>query len=325
MPNSSTSSEKKRSTNKTGLHKNNPHQGLYAFDVLTKLCPSLIPLVFTNQYGTTTIDFANPKAVKFLNKALLAQHYQIQFWDIPTQYLCPPIPGRADYIHHLADLLAGNNFGKIPSGKQITCVDIGTGANCIYPIIGNKTFEWKFIGSDIDSIAIANAQNIVAKNKLDNITLLHQEKSNDIFYGVIKKTEQVDCTMCNPPFHASQKEAQQGSKRKVKNLSGKNTSQATLNFGGQANELWCQGGEKQFVKNMIKQSKNFASNCLWFTTLISKKDHLPSVYNQLKTVGAFEIRTLNMAQGNKQSRMVAWTFLTKQEQNQWRENRWKNN
>lgn len=313
-----------KSVAQVSLHKRNPHQGKYDFAILTKLCPALEAFTTKNKYGTTTIDFANPEAVKLLNKALLFQHYQLNFWDIPTNYLCPPVPGRADYIHHIADLLAGNNFGKIPTGNNITCLDIGTGANCIYPIVGTKTFGWKFIASDIDECAIKNAQSIVDNNNLNAITLVHQPKSTDIFYGVITKNQQVDITMCNPPFHASEKEAHHGSLRKTKNLSNNKTTDVTLNFGGQANELWYVGGEKQFVKNIVRQSKNFANNCLWFTTLVSKKDHLPTLYKQLKAANAIDVRTINMGQGNKQSRIVAWTFLTNLEQNDWREKRWKN-
>ena len=33
----------------------------------------------------------------------------------PNENLCPPIPGRADYIHHIADLLSINNNKQIKS------------------------------------------------------------------------------------------------------------------------------------------------------------------------------------------------------------------
>ena len=58
-----------------------------------------------------------------LNRALLKADYGIDFWDIPPNYLCPPIPGRVDYIHHLADLLARSNNNEIPRGPQIKALD----------------------------------------------------------------------------------------------------------------------------------------------------------------------------------------------------------
>jgi 23S rRNA (adenine1618-N6)-methyltransferase len=120
--------------------------------------------------------------------------------------------------------------------------------------------------------------------------------------------------MCNPPFHASLSDAQVGSQRKWRGL-GKNVDKsradksAVLNFGGQSNELYCEGGEEAFVTNMINESTLFATQCLWFTTLISKATTLPSVYRALKQVNALEVKTIEMKQGQKQSRVLAWRFI----------------
>ena len=84
-----------------------------------------------------------------------------------------------------------------------------------------------------------------------------------------------------------------------------------LNFEGQANELWCKGGEKMFIKNMIKESKQFYKSCQWFTTLVSKKENLNSFYEALTKVEAKDVRTIKMTQGHKRSRILAWTFSTK--------------
>jgi 23S rRNA (adenine1618-N6)-methyltransferase len=120
--------------------------------------------------------------------------------------------------------------------------------------------------------------------------------------------------MCNPPFHASLEEAQVGSQRKLNNLA-KKTNQPLpknknlkLNFGGQAAELYCEGGELGFIKRMIEESIEFKNHCRWFTTLVSKTSHLPSIYNALKNINAKQIRTVEMAQGQKLSRFVAWSF-----------------
>jgi 23S rRNA (adenine1618-N6)-methyltransferase len=95
-----------------------------------------------------------------------------------------------------------------------------------------------------------------------------------------------------------------------------------LNFGGQSNELWCEGGEVRFVRDMIRQSKQFSSNCFWFSTLISKQSHLDEIYDALRSAGAADIKTIPMGQGTKISRIVAWTFLKKDQQNAWRNTRW---
>lgn len=304
------SKHKKRSIEKSKLHPLNKHQGRYNFDELITSSPELKPFVAPNKFGDVSINFFDSEAVKMLNKALLKQYYNITYWDIPKNYLCPPIPGRADYIHHLATLLSESNQNIIPKGKQITCLDIGTGANMVYPIIGTQEYGWSFIASDIDTVSIENAQNIISKNDTlkDRIEVRQQQNSNQIFKGIIQKTDQITITLCNPPFHKSAKEAQAGTTRKLQNLKGNKNVKSELNFGGQSNELWCKGGEKKFIKNMIKESKQFAKQCTWFTTLVSKKDNLPAIYDALKRVNAKTVKTIPIGQGNKVSRIVAWSF-----------------
>lgn len=262
-----------------------------------------------------------------LNKALLKHHYNINYWQIPPGYLCPPIPGRADYIHYIADLLAESDNQRIPIGNHVKCLDIGVGANCIYPIIGHTTYGWSFTGSDVEPAAIKSATVIVEKNSVlkSTIALRLQSHQSHIFKGIILADERFDMTICNPPFHASLEEAQAGTLRKLSNLNHKKITKATLNFGGKNKELWCEGGEAQFIRNMIKESKSFATSCFWFTTLVAKSDHLKSIYAALEKVQALEVKTVNMSQGNKISRFIAWTFLNKEQQQKWIESRWKSN
>ncbi|WP_179338240.1 23S rRNA (adenine(1618)-N(6))-methyltransferase RlmF [Winogradskyella ludwigii] len=303
---------------KTELHPRSQHRERYNFKKLIKSSPKLAAYVAPNKYGDESIDFFNPDAVKALNKALLIHHYGLQYWDIPKHYLCPPIPGRADYIHNIADLLKGDGT-VIPKGSDIKGLDIGVGANCIYPIIGQHEYGWSFIGSDTDEAAIISAKEIEQKNyKLrSTIEIRRQEIANNFFYGVLKPEEKVDFTICNPPFHASLDDAQKASLKKLKNLNGKRPSKALLNFGGQQNELWTKGGEARFVKDMIYESKHFGKQCFWFTSLISKEATLKPTYKVLEKVNATVVKTIEMGQGHKISRFIAWTFLTEQEQHDW--------
>jgi 23S rRNA (adenine1618-N6)-methyltransferase len=277
-----------------------------------------------NIHNDESIDFANPEAVKLLNKALLKHYYGIQNWDIPVDYLCPPIPGRADYIHHIADLLCVNNYGKIPTGPQIKCLDIGVGANCVYPIIGNKEYGWSFIGADIDSVSIDSVNTIIENNSFlkDFIDPRLQMNPKDIFTGILKEEEIIDLSICNPPFHSSKAEAEDGTLRKLSNLNQKVVKKINLNFGGQNGELWCEGGEERFVRNMVRQSRQYRNSCFWFSTLISKQANLSSIYEALEKAEAFDVKTLPMGQGNKTSRIVAWTFLDKEQQKEWKNSRW---
>jgi len=310
---------------KSKLHPRNKNRERYDFKQLIGSLPELAPFVKPNIYGDESIDFADPEAVKLLNKAILLHHYGIGHWDIPEGYLCPPIPGRADYIHHIADFLCRNNYGKIPTGPKINCMDVGVGASCIYPIIGVQEYGWSFIGSDIDPVAIESANRIVAANPglQGKIECKLQTNQKDFFYGIIRKDEHIDLSICNPPFHASVEEAQAGTLRKLNNLHLNKDNSATLNFGGRNHELWCDGGEEKFVRNMILQSKKFAGNCFCFSTMISKESNLKSIYRALEEAEVFAMETIPMGQGNKISRIVVWTFLNTEEQKRWKNTRWK--
>lgn len=315
----------KNTPEKTRLHPRNKNRESYDLDALKVAVPQLAEHITPNKYGAESVDFANPVAVKLLNKALLHHYYGIENWDFPEENLCPPIPGRADYLHHMADLLTQSNFGTVPPGDQITGLDVGVGANCIYPIIGVSEYGWNFIGSDIEPKSIESAMKIVAANASlqDKIDLRLQENSEWFFAGVLSGEDKVDFTICNPPFHSSTEDAQKSSRRKVKNLSGKNTKRPPLNFAGINTELVYEGGEHTFIHNMIRESKEFAENCYWFSTLVSKKSNLKGVYRSLDEMEVSQVKTIPIGTGNKSSRIVAWSYLSKEAQKEWREARWK--
>jgi len=301
-------------------HARNLHKDSYPLTQLVQCYPALLPHVLIKPDGGKTIDFANPNGVKALNAALLSHYYQVQVWDVPAGYLCPPVPGRADYIHYLADLLAKDNQGLVPKGNTIKGLDIGTGANVIYPIIATRSYGWQMVGTDIDAVSIKSGNTIIASNSvlISQINVRQQREPQHIFTGVVKPDEHFAFCMCNPPFHQSAEQAKAVSQRKIRNLT-KNKSKrgspvnnqkqnATLNFAGQSNELWCEGGELQFIQRMIAQSPEYASQIRWFSSLVSKKDNLIQIYKSLRELGITEVKTVEMAQGQKVSRFVAWRF-----------------
>ena len=302
------------------LHPANKHQGKYDLEALVRQLPELESYIFTGKHDEKTIRFADPGAVRALNKALLMDYYGLKNWEIPSGYLCPPIPGRADYIHHMADLLAISNGGETPRGNRIQCLDIGTGSSIIYPIIGIYEYGWSFIGAETDPKAITSAEKIRQSNSLlsNNLTIRQQQNPENIFKGMLSTKEKVDITISNPPFHASAEEAKAGTVRKVRNLSRGKKSEAVLNFGGQSNELWYKGGEKRFITKMISESKVVRNSCYWFSTLVSKESNLRSIYSALKNQGVTESKTIEMGQGNKKSRIVAWTFYSEKQREDWR-------
>lgn len=294
------------------LHPNNKHNADYKFSELIGAYPALEEFVFVNKYGTETIDFSNPKAVKAINTALLFKYYNITFWDFPDDNLCPPIPGRVDYIHHLADVLKASGIST-----NATIMDVGIGANCIYPILGNAVYGWNFVGTDIDKKSIDRAENILKKNNLSKfIQLKQQTDSAQIFKGILNNADKFSATMCNPPFYRSQEEAMQANARKLEGL-GISDNVATRNFSGKQQELWYKGGEKAFLHTYLYESSQFKTQCFWYTSLVSKKENVQSMYDSLTKLGATAIKTIPMRQGNKATRIVAWTFLTDAEQKDW--------
>ncbi len=316
---------KKNRSIKTNLHQRNKNRKNYDLPALQKAIPKLSEHIILNKYGNNSIDFSNPIAVKLLNKALLNHYYNIKYWEFPDNNLCPPIPGRADYIHYVADLLEESNNGKIPKANKICCFDIGVGASCIYPIIGVAEYGWNFICSDIDRKSISSAQDIVNSNSMlqNKIECRLQTNSNHLFYNIIGKEDKIDLSICNPPFHSSDAEAKKASQRKIRNLHGKRNKISKLNFSGINKELVFDGGEYKFIENMINESRDFSKNCFWFSTLVSKSSNLHKIYKLLRKIGLKETKTINMGTGNKSTRIVAWTFLSKTEQMEWKKARWK--
>ena len=310
---------------KDRLHHRNRNREPYDLEALKKAEPQLLQYIKLNKYGAESVDFANPKAVKFLNKALLNHYYGVENWDFPDENLCPPIPGRADYLHYISDLLSQSNFGKVPRGNAVSGLDVGVGANCIYPIIGVTEYDWYFRGTDVEPKSIESAKKILDANpKLaSKIELILKENTKTIFKGIIQTEDILDFTMCNPPFHSSAEEAMKGTKRKVGNLSGKKTDKPDLNFAGVSNELIYEGGEIAFIERMIKESKKFSKNCYWYTTLVSKESNLKKIYKLLDDMEVVQSKTIPMGTGNKSTRIVAWSYLTKPEQLKWKNDRWK--
>ena len=304
---------------KQKLHPRNKHNKNYDFQRLCRISPSLKPFIVANKSGQPSINFANSVAVKTLNSAILKADYDIEKWDIPAGYLCPPIPGRVDYIHYIADLLAPTTKRRKKQDRCITGLDVGTGASCIYPLLGQREYRWQFIASDIDPESIRSSQHIIDNNDRMSaaIRLRLQPDSRHVFRNIITPQDTIDFTMCNPPFHKSQAQANQSSARKRRNLGTNKKGDSKLNFGGQKSELWCKGGERQFVRTMIIESKDFAQQVLWFTSLVSSHENIRPLKKALCEVGANEVQVVGMSQGQKVSRLIAWTFLTPEQRNKW--------
>jgi 23S rRNA (adenine1618-N6)-methyltransferase len=280
------------------LHEKNPFIKEYNFDTLNKQHPPLQSFVAENKYGNKSIQFSNTDAVKALNTALLKVDFGLSYWEIPENNLCPAVPGRLDYLLYVSDLVKKDN---------INLLDIGTGANLIYPILATTHFNWKCTASEVDQDALKNAQEIIDKNEsLKTIDLRQQKFKNSILENIITPTDLFDVIVCNPPFYKNRFDAEQNNKRKVKNLQLEVDD--SKNFGGLSNELWYKGGEEAFVKKMASESVQFKSQVTWFTALVSQKENLKNIKRAINKTLPTEVKVIDMEQGNKKSRFVAWTF-----------------
>lgn len=290
------------------MHQRNRYQGHYDLAALFALEPLLATWACRTPAGELTLNFAEPEAVKLLNKALLKHWYNLN-WELDSTNLCPPIPGRADYIHYLADLLSQDLQQNL--GSKVKILDIGTGANCIYPLIGHAEYGWRFTGSDIQSASLKSAQHILALNPhlSSAIRLRRQKQAGAIFHGIIHPDEFYHATMCNPPFHTSAEAAAAGTERKNRNLGIEHPER--LNFAGKFHELWCEGGEASFIEKMIEESIDYHQQVLWFTTLVSKQQNLFELKKKLKRLSVPVVKEVAMQQGNKKSRFLAWSFSNK--------------
>ncbi|MBA6155428.1 23S rRNA (adenine(1618)-N(6))-methyltransferase RlmF [Tenacibaculum sp. S7007] len=281
---------------KKGLHKKNKHKNGYDFKLLKEKYPKITEFVI-EKFDKETIDFSDPVAVKEFNKALLAAHYNIKEWNFSDDNLCPPIPGRVDYIHHLADLIGDE--------KEVTVLDIGTGASCIYPLLGIVEYNWNFVATDIDLDSLDYAQDIIDDNGFtDKVELRQQFKEEHILKEILNDDDSFTATMCNPPFYKSAEEARGANRRKSRNL-GNN---AVRNFAGNSNELWYVGGEKAFLHTYLYESSLSPKASKWFTSLVSKKENVESLQASAKKLKVLEFKVIPMSQGNKVTRIVCWRF-----------------
>lgn len=63
--------------------------------------------------------------------------------------------------------LSLKGIGRAPHGKPCKGIDIGTGASCIYPLLGVSVMgNWSFIATDTDAVSAEWAKRNVRSNGL---------------------------------------------------------------------------------------------------------------------------------------------------------------
>ena len=284
------------------MHPRNRYREPYDLDRLAAVVPELRAYLRATPDGRGTVDFAHPDAVRHLNRALLLNDYGLDRYDLPPDALTPAVPSRLDYVHVVADLLAGRPTDEGP----VRGLDIGTGASLIYPILGVREYGWRFVGTDVNEVSLRAAGAIVDVNPVlkGRVALRRQRKSGSVFDGVIQPGERFAFSMCNPPFFESAEAARAATARKWRQLGRPDAS--GRNFGGAGTELHTPGGEPQFLRTMIRESYGYRERVAWFTTLVSQRGYLKVAEGCFRKNPPRRREVVALSTGAKTSRVLAW-------------------
>ncbi|RQM13306.1 hypothetical protein DD237_005495 [Peronospora effusa] len=253
-----------------------------------------------------SLSWDDPFAVRELTKTLLLHDFGLQ-WDIPINRLCPPLPNRLNYLHWIEDLLSQAPGSRLTTQEQeqkapaldkevVSGIDVGTGANCIYALLGATMNKWKFIATEIDAESYACAKENVARNHLETLITVKRTQTNKLLLEPLQDEpleRKFHFVMCNPPFFDDMDEA--------------DTNPASSCMGS-ANEMVFPGGEVAFIGNMIVESVDLQNRVLWFTSMIGKKASLRKLLALLRKNQVRNTRTTEFFQGRTKRWGIAWTF-----------------
>ncbi|OAA74269.1 hypothetical protein LEL_07850 [Akanthomyces lecanii RCEF 1005] len=246
------------------------------------------------------LDFKDPKAVMQLSKTLLKHDFGLAL-DLPGNRLCPPIPNRHNYILWLKDLLDTTTYNT--SGGKLVAMDIGTGASCIYPMLGCTQRPWYFIASDIDDESLRWARRNIEQNHLQTRIKLVKSKPGGPIIPIeaAPATEDVAFVMTNPPFYKSAAEMDE-------RAAEKSLPPLTACTGAPV-EMVTDGGEVAFVGRILDQSLALRGRIQWYTAMLGFQSSVAALVLRLRDHDIGNYAVTEFVQGKKTKRWaVAWSF-----------------
>ncbi|KAL6526000.1 hypothetical protein OROHE_015524 [Orobanche hederae] len=317
-----------------GIHPRNKYaDNTPDFGLLGSLYPSFQPYVFYSRDGRPKIDWTDFSATRELTRVLLLHDHGLNWW-IPDGQLCPTVPNRSNYIHWIEDLLASD---IIPAthADGIKGFDIGTGANCIYPLLGASILGLKFVGSDITDIAIEWANKNVRSNP--HISSLIEIRKVGSIEDITCQAEELQTGqkyLGEGSFDSSSANANLGGKKRY-NVSPvlfgvvkdgesfdfcmcnppffETMDEAGLNpktsCGGTPEEMVCFGGEHAFITRIIEDSAKLRQTFRWYTSMVGRKYNLNILVSGIWNVGATVVKTTEFVQGRTSRWGLAWSFV----------------
>ncbi|KAL8060214.1 hypothetical protein ABFX02_02G010100 [Erythranthe guttata] len=329
--------KRKNAAERRGIHPRNKYSDNPPdFALLASLYPSFEPFVFyLRDDRRPKIDWTDFNATRELTRVLLLHDHGINWW-IPDGQLCPTVPNRLNYIHWIEDLLASD---VVPSNRAdcdvIKGFDIGTGTNCIYPLLGASILGWKFIGSDMTDVAIEWANQNVESNPhishLIEIRKVHFEDNKEESQ-ISQKCSNEGGSECS---NVKSEETRSGTKKSCYNgppvLLGVVKDEEMFDFcmcnppffetieegglnpktscGGTSEEMVCSGGEHAFITRIIEDSVKLKHTFRWYTSMVGRKLNLNTLVSEIWNVGATVVKTTEFVQGRTSRWGLAWSFL----------------
>ncbi|KAM1243518.1 hypothetical protein ACFX2G_035762 [Malus domestica] len=332
--------KRKRKEERPATHLRNKYsENTPDFAHLASLYPSFEPFVFFSRDGRPRVDWTDFNATRELTRVLLLHDHRLNWW-IPDGQLCPTVPNRSNYIHWIEDLLSSDIIVKTTSnGDKVRGFDIGTGANCIYPLLGASLLGWSFVGSDVSDVALEWAEKNVRDNphiaelieirKVESVkeTLPLEGSPNGMLDGTERKielTENMESEAVTLPSSSSTYHGPPILLGVVKNGEEfdfcmcnppffETMEEAGLNpktaCGGTPTEMVCPGGEKAFITRIIEDSVTLKHTFRWYTSMVGRKLNVKILTSKLWEVGVTMVKTTEFVQGQTSRWGLAWSFL----------------
>ncbi|NXU75968.1 MET16 methyltransferase, partial [Oreotrochilus melanogaster] len=253
-----------------------------------------------------SLNFKDPEAVRALTCTLLKEDFGLTI-DIPVERLIPTVPLRLNYIHWVEDLI-----GHQDADKQVLRrgIDIGTGASCIYPLLGATLNGWYFLATEVDDMCFNYAKKNVEQNNLSDLIkdscflLVVKVPQKTLLMDALKEESEIvyDFCMCNPPFFANQLEA-----KAINSRNPRRPPPSSVNTGG-ITEIMAEGGELEFVKRIIHDSLQLKKRLRWYSCMLGKKCSLAPLKEELRIQGVPKVTHTEFCQGRTMRWALAWSF-----------------
>ncbi|KAF2683928.1 hypothetical protein K458DRAFT_303892 [Lentithecium fluviatile CBS 122367] len=261
----------------------------------------------TWQKSSGQLDFQDPATVTALSKAILRTHFDLHL-HIPADRLCPPIPNRWSYVAWMQGLLDSTSPGycqKYDPNRQVTGLDIGTGASAIYTMLCLKTRpNWTMCATDIDKKSFDSAvRNLTLNGLITRTKMLQTIESNTLIPLQHLGVKKLDFTICNPPFFENEEDMRHSIKGEGKGW--KPNAVCT----GSVGEMVCAGGDLGFVGRIIDESLVLRDKVTWYSSMLGKLSSAKAIVGQLKkhAVNNWAVGCIDTGGATKRW-IVAWSF-----------------